>query len=80
MGILCLVRINRIIRKRLQDADGRVVGDVNAAVSVNVSEPGGSTTHVESHSHIVQSTRSTQARTPTRPDPPSPADDPKEDA
>ena len=76
-----IVRINRIIKRRLQDADGNDVGDLNAAIAVNVGEAGGSTTHVESHSRIVQrSGNAAQARTPPPPDPPSPADDPKEDA
>jgi hypothetical protein len=79
-GTFNAVRINRIIKRRLQDDDGNVIGDVNAAVAVNVGEPGGSETHVHSHSRIVQSTRSTRARKPTRPEPPAAADDPKEDA
>ena len=76
------MKINRIIRKRLVDADGTPVGDVNAALAVNVGEPGGSETHVSSHSRIVQTSRSTQVHTtgesPTRPAPPPVADDPKE--
>ncbi|HEV2777390.1 MAG TPA: hypothetical protein VGV90_17505 [Solirubrobacteraceae bacterium] len=76
------MKINRIIRKQLRDADGSVIGDVNAAIAANVGEPGGSETHVTSHSRIVQSSRSGQVHTTsessTRPDPPAEADDPKE--
>ena len=76
------MKINRIIRKRLVDADGTPVGDVNAAVAVNVGEPGGSETHVSSHSCIVQTSRSGQVHTTsesrTRPAPSTQADEPKE--
>ena len=79
-GIIDAVRLNRIIKKRLRNADGSVIGDVNAAIAVNTGEPGGSETHVSSHSRIVQSTRSAQAPETTRPASPTEADDPKEDA
>ena len=75
------MKINRIIRKRLVDADGTPIGDVNAAVAINVGEPGGSETHVSSHSRIVQTSRSGEVHTTsesrTRPDPPTEADDPR---
>ena len=58
------MKLHRIINQRLRDAEGKVIGDVNAAVAVNAGEPGGSHTHVESHSRIVQSTRSARAKTP----------------
>ena len=78
------MKINRIIRKRLVDADGNPVGDVNAALAVNVGEPGGSETHVSSDICIVQSTSRAEAHTSsesrTRPAPPTQADEPKEDA
>ena len=79
------MRLNRIIRKRLHDSDGSVIGDVNAAVAMNVGEPGGSHSHICSHTKIVQSTRGGQAHTTTsesrtRPAPPTEADEPKEDA
>ena len=78
------MKINRIIRKRLVDADGNPVGDVNAALAVTVGEPGGSETHVSSDIRIVQSTRRAEAHTSsesrTRPAPPTQADEPKEDA
>jgi hypothetical protein len=84
-GISTGVRLNRIIEKRLRDTDGNAIGDVNAAIAVNVGEPGGSETHVRSHSRIVQRTRGAQAETTTsesrtRPAPPPEADEPKEDA
>ena len=76
------MKINRIIRKRLVDADGNPVGDVNAALAVNVGEPGGSETHVSSHSRIVQSARSESVHTTgesrARPAPSTQADEPKE--
>lgn len=78
------MKINRIIRKQLRDSDGSVIGDVNAAVAMNVGEPGGSETHVSSDIRIVQSTRRAEAHTSsesrTRPAPPTEADEPKEDA
>lgn len=74
------MRLNRIIRKRLHDSDGTAIGDVNAAIAMNVGEPGGSETHVSSYSRVVQRTRSGQANEPNRPTPPSRADEPKEDA
>lgn len=74
------MKLNRIIRKRLHDADGAVIGDVNAAIAANIGEPGGSETHVESHSLIVQRTRSTQAHETTSPAPDKEPDEPKEDA
>ncbi len=76
------MKINRIIRKRLHDCDGAPIGDVNAALAVNVGETGGSETHVSSHSRIVQSNRSGQVHTTsessTRPASPTEADEPKE--
>jgi hypothetical protein len=77
------VRLNRIIEKRLRDSDGKAIGDVNAAIAVNVGEPGGSETHVSSHTRIVQRTGSAQVETTisesrTRPAPPPEADEPKE--
>jgi hypothetical protein len=84
-GTLTSVKLNRIIRKRLLDADGKPIGDVNAALAVNVGEPGASETHVSSHSHsrIVQSSRSstqvnTTSESSARPAPPTEADEPKE--
>jgi len=77
------VKFNRTIRKRLLDSDGSTIGDVNAAIAVNVGEPGGSEAHVTSHSRIVQNARGGQAHTTsestTRPAPPPEADEPKED-
>jgi hypothetical protein len=70
------VRLNRTIRKQLRDADGTVVGDVNVAIAANVGEPGGSQTHVSSHSRVVQST-SDDKRSPAAP---PQADETKEDA
>lgn len=77
------VRLNRIIEKRLRDSDGNAIGDVNAAIAVNVGEPGGSETHVSSHTRVVQRTGSAQDDTTTsesrtRPAPPTEADEPKE--
>jgi len=76
------MKINRIIRKRLHDSEGNPIGDVNAALAVNVGEPGGSETHVSSHSRIVQSNRSGQVHTTsesrTRSAPSPEADEPKE--
>lgn len=74
------MRLNRIIRKRLQDSDGSTIGDVNAAIAVNVGEAGGSETHVASHARVVQRTRAGQANTTTRAASPTEADKPKEDA
>jgi hypothetical protein len=85
-GILLGVKLNRIIEKRLRDSDGRAIGDVNAAIAVNVGEPSGSESHVSSHTRVVQRTRSAQAQTRTsasrtRPAPPPEAGEPhKEDA
>ena len=73
-GISTSVKLHRIINQRLRDAEGKVIGDVNAAVAVNAGEPGGSHTHVESHSRIVQRTRDARATAP-----PEQADD-EEDA
>lgn len=74
------MRLNRTIRKRLHDSDGSVIGDVNAAIAVNVGEPGGSHTHVESHTRVVQRTRSEQASDRDRPaTAPGADDEPKED-
>lgn len=70
------MKLNRIIKKRLLDSDGNAIGDVNAAIAVNVGEPGGSETHVSSHSRVVQRTRKAQTR--TSPAPPPEADEPKE--
>ena len=76
------MKINRIIRKRLIDSDGNPIGDVNAAVAVNVGEAGGSEAHVSSHSRVVQTSRGGQVHTTsesrTRPAPPAEADEPKE--
>jgi hypothetical protein len=75
------VKVNRIIRKQLHDADGTVVGDVNAAIAANVGESGGAHTHVSSHTRIVQSTRSERA--PGRrssPAAPPPSDETKEES
>jgi hypothetical protein len=84
-GIRFCVRLSEYIAKRLRDADGNPIGDVNAVIAVNVGEDGGTETHVSSHSRIVQRTRSAQARTRTSvsrtsPAPPPEADEPKEDA
>jgi len=70
------VRHTRIIDQRLRDADGNVIGDVNAVIAVNAGEPGGSHTHVQSHSRIVQQSarRAKAAASPQQ------ADDDKEDA
>ncbi|MEA2156033.1 MAG: hypothetical protein QOE11_2173 [Solirubrobacteraceae bacterium] len=58
-----------------------MIGDLDAAIAVNVGEPGGSQTHAVSHSHVVQSTRITQSRTKRDGPAAAPqADDPKEDA
>ena len=68
------MRINRIISRRLRDSRGAVVGDVNAAIAMNVGEPGGSEIHASSHSRVVQSSgtrggqRTTDVARPTEPD------------
>ncbi len=82
-GTLLIVKLNRIIRKRLLDSEGKPIGDVNAAVAVNVGEAGGSESHVSSHTRIVQSSRSstqvhTTSESSTRPAPPTEAGEPKE--
>ena len=50
------MRINRIIRKKLDDdsAGQAVAGGVNAVISANVNEPGHSHTSVSSKQRIVQ--------------------------
>jgi hypothetical protein len=57
------VRLSEYIQKRLRDSDGTAIGDVNAAIAVNVGEPGGSETHVSSHSRVVQRTGSARSDT-----------------
>ena len=79
-GIHLVVKLHRLIRRQLRDAGGSVIGDVNAAIAMNVGEPAGSQTHVVSHSRVVQ--RTGGAEQPQPPAPPQQADDhdPKEDA
>jgi hypothetical protein len=60
------VKLHRTIRKRLHDSDGSVVGDVNVAVAASVGEPGGSHTHVSSHSRVVQRTQGERMTDETR--------------
>lgn len=50
------MKIRKIIQRHIRhERDGvHVVGDVNAAVSANVNEPGGSSTHVSSKQTVVQ--------------------------
>jgi hypothetical protein len=74
------MKLNRIIRKRLHDADGNVRGDLSAVLAANVGESGGSEAHVRSHTRIVQTSRGGQTRTSTSTDKPAEPDDPKEAA
>ncbi len=50
------MNVRRLIQKRIRHASEgvNVVGDVNAAVSANVNEPGPSRTHVSSRQRVVQ--------------------------
>jgi hypothetical protein len=73
------VRLNRIVRKRLRDADGEVVGDVNAAIAVNVGEAAGSEVHVSSNSRIVQGASGARAQERRSAAPPTEPDERKED-
>jgi hypothetical protein len=50
------MKLQKLIRRQIRhDGEGsHVVGDVNAAISANVNEPGPSHTHVSSRQRIVQ--------------------------
>jgi len=50
------MKLHRIIRKRIRSGDGSSVGDLNAALAINVGEAGKSSTSVSSHQRIVQRT------------------------
>ena len=53
------MNLRKIIQRQIRhDRDGvQVAGDVNAAISANVNEPGHSHTHVSSRQRIVQRDR-----------------------
>jgi hypothetical protein len=57
------VKVRKVIQRRLRH-EGKginVVGDVNAAVSANVNEPGPTHTHVSTRQRVVQRSGSKQA-------------------
>jgi hypothetical protein len=55
-GYLRAVKIRKLIQRRLRhEREGmNVSGDVNAAISANVNEPGPSRTHVSTRQRVVQ--------------------------
>lgn len=50
------VKIRKVIQRRIRhEGDGvNLSGDVNAAISANVNEPGPSRTHVSTRQRVVQ--------------------------
>jgi ribosomal protein L31E len=55
-GYLRPVKIRKLIQRRLryEEEEVNVSGDVNAALSANVNEPGPSRTHVSTRQRVVQ--------------------------
>lgn len=57
------MKVRKLIQKRLRHEGSGVnlAGDVNAAVSANVNEPGPSHTHVSSRQRVIQRSGRTRA-------------------
>ena len=62
-GYLRAVKVRKLIQRRLRhENEGmNVSGDVNAAISANVNEPGPSRTHVSTRQRVVQRSGRRQA-------------------